>query len=618
MSVPLLGLFAVLASQRRVVRNDGTCVCTSLTEYESIGVDVRPYVGCLNEGDDSFYCYVRSPCLGAVASERFDGAAYVQNCAAPSPPPPAPSACSDPYFPVQWHLPAARVPRAWEESERGRDFGGGGEEQAGVAPSATGVLFSPSLVVVDDGVDLSHPDLRVDEYVAWTVDGTLVPQPAVSVDVEHGTAVAGVVAALADNGRGGCGVAPGVRLATAALLSAPSAEVADVAEAESLSHFLSHADVYTNSWGPPDDRTYASVMGQGYKVALDAARTQGRGGKGSVVLFAAGNGGRGDNANEDPYAAHRYTVAVGAVGDDDKRTFYSESGACILLCAPSSGGLRGVVTADATDGGYAPSQNVTFGFGGTSSATPVVAGVVLLLLRERPDLGWRDVHALLGRGARVNDPKDPAWTTNGAGRRIHPYYGFGVVDAAETLRLAKGWSPLFGEERRVVANNASSFSSSNRSRAIPDDGTPWRWHWRVDDASFVVETVEVYADLSHPWRGDLRLLLTSPSGTRLPLTTPFASVPFSTGKSVPTTVPFVPRTYTAVGFADERGSGVWTLTVQDVHPTQAGHVRELGLVLYGHDEEPGQSTGEGSSSSSTTVHECVALREEYHATDCCV
>lgn len=590
---------------RRVVRENAVCVCTTLADYESVGVDVRPYVGCLEES----YCYVQFPCAGAVGSERFAGAVYA-GCAASSPPPPTPSACEDPYFAAQWHLPAARVPEAWTESGQ-RDFGGGETLLGGHSAS------TPSLVVVDDGVDLAHPDLRVDEYVAWTTDGTLVSQPAVSVDVTHGTAVAGVAAALADNGRGGCGVAPGVRLATAALLSAPSAEVADVAEAESITHFLAHADVYTNSWGPPDDPTYPVVLGQGYVQALDLARTQGRGGKGSVVLFAAGNGGRADNANDDPYAAHRYTVAVGAVGDDDKRTYYSESGACILLCGPSSGGLRGVVTTDATDGGYAPTQNITFNFGGTSSSTPVVAGVVLLLLRERPDMGWRDVHALLARGARINDPRDPAWTVNGAGRRIHPYYGFGVVDAAKTLRLARSWSPL--PEEKVMNGVVIASGSGHRPTDIPDDGTPWRLYWRVGDEqknespSFVVETVEVWANLTHPWRGDLRLILTSPSGTRVPLTTPFASVP-STGKAAPTTVPFVPRTYTAVGFADERGRGVWTLTVQDVHPTQAGRVNEVRLVLYGHEREAGGH----DNRSSSVVHECATLRNEYQAADCCV
>lgn len=585
-------LSSSLSPQIRVVRSD-PCACTTLLSYESGGVDVRPLVGCLSL-DSEVFCYVQRPSeCGPLAqpSSAYPGAAYLDGCASPSPPPPARRACDDPLFPWQWHLPRSRVPTAWEESGRDEEEGRRG---------GAGDVF---LVVVDDGVDLSHPDLHVEEFLAWTEEGVAVPQPSVSVDVRHGTAVAGVAAALADNGVGGCGVAPGVRLASAALLSSPSAAVYDVAEADSLAHFLDRADVYTNSWGPVDDPSDTATMGEAYARALDDARLSGRGGKGAVVLFASGNGGRRGNSNDDPYAAHRYTIAVGAIGDDDQRTSYSEVGACTLLVAPSNGGLRGVVTADAIEDGYVDGSDATVDFGGTSAATPLVAGVAVLLLGERPDLGWRDVHALLALSARVNDPHDPAWSVNGAGRPVHPYYGFGAVDAAAALSLARGWTLLPPEARADGVALGDEASPNVTIPLLPDDGTAVLRHWKVT-RPLRVETGEVLFDASHPFRGDLRVVLTSPSGTRSVLAAP----------SVLADAPSVPRLYTSVAFRDEPAAGTWTLSVQDVHPTHSGFVRGARLALYGH--EPA-SPSPPPPPLLTRPHECDALHAAYEDARCC-
>ena len=173
----LLPLCLAATPQRRVVRQ--ACACTSLDDFRSNGVDVRPRIGCLVDPDGT-YCYVRTTCAGSFASSAYPGAHYIVGCSAASPPPPAPAACTDPLFAQQWHLPRARVTDAWlEVPDRG----------AGV-----------DVVVVDDGVDLAHPDLSLaGGYYAWNANGERVSQAAVSADVTHGTAVAGVVAALANN-----------------------------------------------------------------------------------------------------------------------------------------------------------------------------------------------------------------------------------------------------------------------------------------------------------------------------------------------------------------------------------------------------------------------------------
>jgi len=578
----------------RTVRFDdalASCTCVTPSNFFSDGTDVRPlHQGCRDYYDTGTrYCYVVNStlCSASYASSAFPGAHYIMDCVPAPSPPPASSACADPDYPAQWHHPAARIAAAWAWA------GGGAAARVDVG--------NVSLVVVDDGVDLAHPDLDVAEFIAWTTDGDAVAQPAVSVDVTHGTACAGISAAIADNGIGGCGIAPGVRLATAALLSAPTASVFDAAEADSLLHFLGRADVYTNSWGPTDDLSPAS-MGPAYADALRRVVDKGRGGRGSVVVFAAGNGGRADNSNHDPYTSSRFTIAVAAVGDDDRATWYSEPGANILVAAPSGGGWRGIVTTDATNGDGYDAGNMTTTFGGTSAATPLVAGVVALVLAVRPELGWRDVHGILAASARQNDPADLAWQTNGAGHRVHPYYGFGVVDARAAVELAASWV-LVGPE---VARPAAPFAPVPSAGAVLSAGRPWMARVDVRASDDVeLETVELVLDVVHPARGDVLVTLTSPYGTTLPVTSTFASplVPFER-----------PSKYTIVGYRGERAGGTWTLRVRDDAPLHDGRVVAATLAFV----------GTNASTSATplappvdALATCSHLRDEFQDGGCC-
>jgi len=149
-------------------------------------------------------------------------------------------------------------------------------------------------------------------------------------------------------------------------------------------------------------------------------------------------------------------MAICAVGDDGVRASYSEKGANLWMCAPSQGrGNHGITTTDLTgNAGVNPSAtesalpnpqtntNYTNSFNGTSAATPVASGVVALVLQANPALTWRDVWLVLAQSARKNDSGNSGWTTNGATPpfNINHEYGFGVVDAAAAVALAKTWS----------------------------------------------------------------------------------------------------------------------------------------------------------------------------------
>jgi subtilisin family serine protease len=106
----------------------------------------------------------------------------------------------------------------------------------------------------------------------------------------------------------------------------------------------------------------------------------------------------------------------------------------MLVAAPSNGGNKGITTCDLMGiYGYnklpGAAGDCTDSFGGTSSAAPLVAGVVALVLGANRNLGWKDVQLILLSTASKVDPLDSDWTQNGAGRWVNHKYGFGLVNA---------------------------------------------------------------------------------------------------------------------------------------------------------------------------------------------
>ena len=117
------------------------------------------------------------------------------------------------------------------------------------------------------------------------------------------------------------------------------------------------------------------------------------------------------------------------------------------------------MTAGVTD--YA-NMNYTKCMNGTSSATPMVAGVAALVLQANPNLGWRDVRVILAKTARQNDSSNTEWAPNGAGYHFNPNYGFGVVDAGVAVATAATYSVYLPAEKTYT-----TLSSPNL--AIPDN-----------------------------------------------------------------------------------------------------------------------------------------------------
>jgi subtilisin-like proprotein convertase family protein len=474
----------------------------------------------------------------------------------------------DPLFPQQWHL---------QNTGQG---GGVAGNDANLVP-AWDVLDSTNqpvrgngvtIGIVDDGLQLTHPDLapNYDAADSWDFDfNDPDPSPDVPNGDWHGTSVAGVAGARGDNSEGVSGAAPRASLAGLRLLGA-NVNFTDTEEGAALSYHPNTVDIYSNSWGPADIGTLGSIGPQALS-AIANGYTTGRNGKGNIYTWAAGNGLQNhDNVNYDPYANSRYVIAVGAITDAGTQAYYSEPGAPMLVTAYSSGGMTDIVTTDVSgaDGyGGEADLNYTNGFGGTSSATPLVSGIVALMLDANPNLTVRDVQNILVRTARKNNPADLGWTNNAAGFHINDKYGFGAIDALPAVNMAKTWTPVAPEISATVG-------PVNVNANIPDNNATGVTSTVVVPASqnVQIEHVEVVFNAQHTYRGDLRVVLTSPSGTQSVL---------ADQRLEDSDDNYTGWVFSTVRDWGETSQGQWTIKVSDLFSADVGVFQDWSLRFYG-------------------------------------
>lgn len=353
------------------------------------------------------------------------------------------AAVDDPRFAAQWHLENtgqngglarqdARAVSAWTRV-------GGGDRSIVIA-------------IVDDGIDLDHPDLAAnlwsnpnrnarDRHGRDFVDDSdrYNPRPKVFVppfddtnnnDI-HGTPCAGVAAAVGNNGKGVAGMAWNCRLLAVKILAGPALAPNDRI-ADAIRYASRHADILSCSW--------VVARHPDIESAVEFAVTRGRRGRGSVVLAATGN----ENRPRISFpSSHARVVAVGACNDRGVRSGYSNFGDGIDLVAPSSDERRqGITTTDVSLRGKGYSTGAYCDdFGGTSSATPLAAGVAALVLSANRTLTWDEVRDILRSTADKID------TARGAYRRGYSLrYGFGRVNADAAVSSAQG-----GRRRRRTA-----------------------------------------------------------------------------------------------------------------------------------------------------------------------
>lgn len=465
---------------------------------------------------------------------------------------------SDPLWPAQWHLhnrpTAARldvnVVPAWREGITGR-----------------GVIVS----ILDDGLEHTHPDLR-DNYrpeASWDFnDNDRDPMPRYeSTNINrHGTRCAGEVAASPGNV---CGVGVAFRAGIGGVRMLDG-DVTDATEAHSLTFALSTIDIYSCSWGPDDNGRTVEGPGLLAEAALEEGVAKGRNGKGAIYVFANGNGGAyGDNCNCDGYTNSIYTISIGSVDEHGKKPWYSELCAATMAVTFSSGG-RDVRAITSTDFRGACTNSHT----GTSAAAPLAAGIFALVLEANSTLSWRDVQHLVVQTAGLIDPGDADWVRNGAGLHVNHKYGFGVLDAALLVAVARVWPGV--PEKRVC-----TMPDWVERQAIPDGSEAGAVMMHTvtacsgtDAAVEVLEHVQVVLTLTHADRGDLAIVLISPAGTESALLTPRQFDTSGDG--------FHDWTFMSVRHWGESPVGMWKLVVKDVRNNgKAGELVSWRLLLHG-------------------------------------
>lgn len=358
--------------------------------------------------------------------------------------------------------------------------------------------------IVDDGIEPTHVDLAGHYNAAGSFDFNFNrADPSPYPFDNHGTSAAGCASAIS-NFNCGVGVAPGSSVSGIRLIAEATT---DLDEANGLSYRLDINHIMSSSWGPIDDGRRLEGPKHFLMSAFEQGVRTGRQGKGTIYVWAAGNGRSArDNCNYDGYANNRFTIPIGAIQSTEKVAYYSEPCAKLFAVVPSSGGPSGPITTITLRNGCMRS------FGGTSAAAPMFAGVVALMLEANPALTWRDVQHIVARGAIKNDASDPDWIVNGAGFNHNHNYGFGRIDAARMVTLARTW--------QNVGPSALPIDSGvvQPNVVIPADGSEASGSFVVSAAAAAnisaVEWVGLTFQATHPRRGDLEVYLISPSGTK--------------------------------------------------------------------------------------------------------
>lgn len=455
---------------------------------------------------------------------------------------------NDEMWPQMWYLNRGKgldmnVQEAWAEGITGR-----------------GVVVT----ILDDGLEKNHPDLykNYDPQASYDVnnhDEDPMPRYDVLDSNRHGTRCAGEVAATANNSLCAVGVAFGAGVGGVRMLDG---DVTDAVEARSLSLNPQHIDIYSASWGPDDDGKTVDGPGELATRAFIEGITKGRNGRGSIFVWASGNGGRDhDNCNCDGYTNSIWTLSISSATENGQVPWYSEACSSTLATTYSSGssGEKQVVTTDLH-------HLCTTSHTGTSASAPLAAGICALALEANRDLTWRDMQHIVVRTAKPANLKAMDWVTNGVGRNVSHSFGYGLMDAAAMVRLAKRW-------RTVPEQHKCEVSAPHMGRPIPPK-SQLTLELHVKECSGVnfLEHVQAKVSLMASRRGDLQIQLTSPQGTKSTL---LAKRSHDVSKAGFNQWPFM-----SVHTWGERPHGTWKLEIHNEGRYQ-DTLDEFKLVFYG-------------------------------------
>ena len=484
---------------------------------------------------------------------------------------------SDPLYSCQWHLSSSQwhdinVQPVWEEGIKGEGI---------------------NVAVVDDGMYHTHEDLKDNVNSEFNHDYTGEDDIYNPFD-HHGTNVTGMIAAR-DNDVGVRGVAPRATVYGYNILTPGGTTGLNIVDAMVRNGV--QTAVSNNSWGPADGPGPSPTFSF-WRQAINTGITEGYDGKGIFYAFAGGNGHLlGDDSNLDEFANTHAVTAVCSVHSEGRRAGYSEMGANLWVCAPSNdrpgslGGARGILTTENSDRYYQD-------FGGTSAASPLVAGVAALTRSANADLTWRDIKVIIAASASKNDPASLGWE---GGASKHPVsstesyqfnheYGFGLVNAEGAVDLAKRWTNLPEMQVHSVATDEELYVEIPDAKAYGSATTTTHTLTVETDIGFT-EFVEVAIAFEHDSFRDLEILLESPSGAVSNLSVPYDTYDGLNNFFGEGFVPlYGPYQFGSAKHLGEDPNGEWKLHVTDRIPAAGGAYAGFAISVYGHARAPGVAT----------------------------
>lgn len=528
----------------------------------------------------------------------------------------------DPLYSEQWHLDnTGQTAFAANPAVAGNDLNTKLTQAMGIA--GVGV----KVAVIDSGVQIDHPDLAGNVVTGSRNFVEDSPFPAdYPVDANgHGTAVAGLISAVGNNGEGVRGVASRSSLMGFNWLANQTLEGWLISHGADAS--TSDVRVFNQSYGfSPITPIPFDENDPQFKLEMDVMKDVSESnawGRGAVFVKSAGNGYRYFNTGRffvlpsDFFAggsnqglpmhnsaqsydnSSYYNLVTSALRADGTRASYSSVGANVWVAAPAGEygqDFPAMVTTDlmgceegqntsadlginGLHGGTEqdPSCNYTSTMNGTSSAAPNTSGAIAAIMSTNHALTARDVRALLAETASVTD-KD------------HPGVQLEFVNNQGELVSYEAISPWQKNAAGVDFHTFYGFGAVNLDEAMKRARmtnnvlpvqiiTPWASNATevsVPDASLVggssaiavtdditVESVQVKLTLEHSRLPDLAIELVSPSGTRSVLQTPRNGL---VGQSLdPNVTGYENQLLLSNQFYGEDAKGEWTLRAIDTN-----------------------------------------------------
>ncbi len=504
----------------------------------------------------------------------------------------------DPLLSQQWHLENTGQ-KAYSQSS------GTAGEDLNIPTSLWNQVTGQGVkvAVLDTCIDYAHPDLAANLDQTNSVDFSQSTKTG-----DHATSVAGIIAAERNNGRGGSGIAPEASILGFSILNSDNSYSNWEKALGKVGEPSENVDIFNQSFGyakVSQVYSYDTSFHSFYKWGVENLRDS----KGSLYFKSAGNyyenygnvcGSSGvqanannlpcQNANMDPDNNIPYNMIVSALNAKGISSSYSSTGSSVVFSAP--GGEYGVnnpaiiAPTDLDNNSSVDGESgYTSKFNGTSSASPMAAGVAALILEKKSALGWRDVrHIMITTADKVDDTHpastlnvngsdittEPAWQNNGAGYHYHNWYGFGRINAQAAVTAAGSYGS------NMATQQIKTLASGTLNQAIPDNSATGSSHTLTvaPGNDLTVESVQVKLTLSHTYVSDLQIQLTSPSGMVSVLMTP--------RNAMGTAVTNQELVLLSQAFYGEDSLGDWTLEVFDTNSGDTGTLHSWSMTVYGH------------------------------------